>query len=121
VTRTATATMADDGPLDRVEVTRFALVTAYRPALFHGVARELDAVMARLAKQLSGRVTSRATQSLAGGPARSYRIVYADVKTQEIAFVLAGDSEYQLLCRRLLSESDAPCQQLFQSFALATG
>jgi hypothetical protein len=121
VTRSARASMARRGPLDQIEVVRFGLVRSYRPELFRGAARELDAAISKLAKQLSGRVTSRATEQLAGGPARFYRIAYSDGKMQEIAFVLSGDREYELLCRRLASEPDAPCRELFQSFAFASG
>jgi hypothetical protein len=118
VTRESNATSAGSGPVDRVEVLRFTLVKPYRRPLFQKAARELDAVIARLAKQLRGRVVRRATVQLAGAPARSYRIDYGAAKTQEIAFVLRGTSEYELLCRRPTSGAAAPCQQLLQSFVL---
>ena len=102
-----------------MEVVHFQLVKPYRPALFRGASRELDAEIARLAAELEGRVTSRSTETLAGGRARTYRIVYGAAKTQEIAFVLSGDNEYELLCRRLVSQSDTPCRQFFASFAFA--
>ena len=40
------------------------------------------------------------TSEVAGRKARSYTIDYGPGKTQEIAFVLDGRNEYQLLCRR---------------------
>lgn len=121
VTRSADTTAAVGRGVDRTEVIRFALVRPYRPALFAASARELDGVMARLARQLSGRVVSSATVRLAGGAARSYRVVYGAGRTQEIGFVLSGDREYELLCRRRVSEPDTACVQLFGSFTLASG
>ncbi len=119
VTRTATTVAASRGSVERVEVLRFTLVRVYRPALFSKTTLELDAVIARLAGQLSGRVTSSATVRLASGPARSYRLVYG-ARTQQIAFVLQGPNEYELLCRRRLAQPEAPCQELLASFALAS-
>ena len=63
----------------------------------------------------------RATLRLAGRASRSYRLVYDGTKTLEIAFVLKGETEYELLCRRLGSDPDAACRELFQTFALANG
>jgi hypothetical protein len=121
ITRTASSAAAHDGPVDRIEVVRFALVRAYRPALAAGVSRELDAVAAHLAEQLAGRVVRRSRVELAHASAWSYRIDYGTAKTQEIAFVLEGGTEYELLCRRRVSELATPCGDLFSSFALASG
>ncbi len=106
------------GSVDRVEVLRFKLEKPYRVALFAATVRELDGVVARLAGQLSGRVASRTTVQLAGRKSRSYRVVYGPGKSQEIAFVLQGQTEYEVLCRRPSSQSDATCKAFFSSFAL---
>jgi hypothetical protein len=119
VRRTPTATEAIDGSVDRTEVIRFRLVRAYRPALFAAAAKELDGVIARLARELSGRVTASATVSLAGESARSYRLRYPHGRMQ-IGFVLAGDTEYELLCRLRVGDPDAPCRQLFATFVLSS-
>ncbi len=119
VAQKTTSVAASSGPVDRVEVLRFRLVKPYRTALFERVSHELDAVVSRIAVQLSGRVTSRTTVRLAGRRARSYHVEYGPGRLQEIAFVLEGQTEYELLCRRPASEPDAGCQAFFGSFALA--
>jgi hypothetical protein len=53
-----------------------------------------------------------------GRKARSYTIDYGSGKTQEIIFVLEGQNEFQLLCRRDASASNNACAQLFSTFAL---
>ncbi len=118
VVRKGPSVAAVDGDVDRVEVLRFTLEKQYRPALFAAASKELDGVVERLAGQLSGKVSSRSTADLAGRKARSYTIDYGDGKTQEIAFVLDGRSEFQLLCRRAASAPNDTCTQLFPTFAL---
>jgi len=118
VVRKGSSVAAVDGDVNRVEVLRFTLEKPYRPALFAAAARELDGVAGRLAGQLSGKVSSSTTSQVGGRKARSYTIDYDD-KTQEIAFVLQGDNEYQLLCRRDESSPNDPCAQLFSTFALS--
>jgi hypothetical protein len=118
VVRKASSVAATHGPVDRIEVMRFRLVKEYRPQRFAAASHELDTVIGRIAKQLSGRVASRQTIQLAGRRSRSYRIQYGKGTTQEIAFVLDGRTEYQLLCRRGTAEPEDACAQLFSSFAL---
>lgn len=119
VLETATSATAKDGAVDELEVLRFRLEKPYRTALFAAAARELDGVIARVAAQLKGRVASRATVLLADRKSRSYRVEYGHGKTQEIAFVLEGQIEYELLCRRPSSQPDATCRAFFASFALS--
>jgi hypothetical protein len=109
---------AASGAVDRVEVRTFKLARPYRPQLFQTAVRELDSVIARIAQQLTGHVTSRRTVRVAGRQARSYSIAYDEDKTQEITFVLQGRKEHQLLCRRLADTADDACQNLLESFAL---
>jgi hypothetical protein len=109
--------VAAEGAVDRVEVRTFRLVKPYQPRLFAAAARELDAVVDRLAKQLRGRVAGRTTVTVAGRKARSYRVDY-DGKVQEITFVLDDRREYQLLCRRTADAADDACRGLVESFAL---
>jgi hypothetical protein len=110
------STSASQG-LNLVEVTHFALEKPYRVARFASVSRELDSVASGLAHQGSGRVAQRATRRVAGRKTRYYRIEYGS-KVEEIAFVLSGLNEYQVLCRRSATASDAACAQLFSSFRL---
>jgi hypothetical protein len=117
VTRTGRAVGAHDGDVDRVEVRTFRLVKPYRVALFDAASRELDAVVTKLAVQLSGRVRSAETIRVAGRRARAYRIDYGG-KVQELTFVLVGSTEYQLLCRRLVQATDEACRHLRRSFVL---
>ncbi len=119
VTRSGSAVWAGSGPFERVEVLRYGLERPYRPALFAAAARELDRDIARLASEQRGRVRGRATVRLAGGAARTYRIAYGRGKTEEIAFVLSGATEYELVCRAQGPEPDSACSQLQSTFALA--
>lgn len=109
---------ATQGAVDRVEVLRFTLQKPFRAALFTAASRELDGVIARIASQLKGRVARRSTVQLAGRRARSYQVDYGASKTEQIAFVLEDLAEYELLCRRKISEPSLPCDGLFSSFAL---
>jgi hypothetical protein len=117
VTREAPAVSAASGKVDLVEVRTFRLVKPYRVALFDATTRELDGVIDRIARQLSGKVASRETVTIAGRRARAYRVDY-DGKVQEIAFVLRERSEYQLLCRREDDGADDACRVLRESFEL---
>jgi hypothetical protein len=117
VTRTKDTVAAVGEDPARVEVRTFRLVRPYRPKLFDAVARELDAAVARVADQLSGRITSRETIRAGGRRARAYRIEY-DGKVQELTFVLRNRLEYQLLCRRVATDDGEACRQLVESFAL---
>jgi hypothetical protein len=117
VTSTSSSQSASSGPVDRVEVFTFALEHPYRLALFPQAARELDRVAAKLALELRARISAKATIRVAGRLARSYRLVYRTDRVQEIVFVLRGQSEYELFCRRLVSDPDAPCTELVESFA----
>jgi len=109
---------AVDGDVNRIEVVRFTLEKPYKPALFAAASRELDGVASRLATQLQGKVTSSSTSEVGGRKARTYTIDYGTGKTQEITFVLEGDNEFQLLCRRDANASNDPCAQLVSTFAL---
>jgi len=111
------AVSAANGDVDLIEVRTFRLVKPYRVALFEATTRELDDVIDRIAKQLSGQVATRETITIAGRKARAYRVDY-DGKVQEIAFVLRERSEYQLLCRRAAGADGASCSLLRESFAL---
>ena len=118
VARSGNTVAASSGSLDLVEVLSFTLEKPYSPALFPAATRELDGVAARLAGQLSGHLAARSTTEVSGRKARSYRIEYGGGKTQQIAFVLNGKDEYELLCRRDTKSSQSDCSRLFSSFAL---
>jgi hypothetical protein len=118
IVRKGTSVAAVDGDVNRVEVVRFTLEKRYKPALFEAASRELDSVAERLAGQLKGKVSSSSTSDVGGRKARFYTIEYGPGKTQEITFVLEGQNEFQLLCRRDSSAANDPCAQLFSTFAL---
>ena len=108
-----------NGKIDLLEVLHFTLEKAYRADRFGAVTRELDRDAAGLATQNSGQVVKRATMQLARRKTRYYKIDYGPGTTEEIAFVLDAKNEYQALCRRTASGSDASCAQFFASFALS--
>jgi hypothetical protein len=114
---TVSGAAATSGPVDRVEVLVFRLVRPYDPAQRALTVLELDRVASRIAAQLKGSVSSKRSLEVAGLDARSYTIAFAG-KTEEITFVLDGQREYQLLCRRPAGASDEPCVELLDSFQL---
>ena len=118
VVRKGSSVAAVDGDVNRIEVVRFTLEKPYRPALFAAASRELDGVAEHLAGQLKGKLSSSSTSEVGGRKARSYTIEYGPGKTQEITFVLKGQNEFQLLCRRDSSATNDSCAQLFSTFAL---
>ena len=118
VVKQGSSVAATDGDVNRFEVLRFHLEKAYRVARFAAASHELDGVAQRLADQLSGHVTSRSTSVMHGRKSRGYSIDYGNGKTLQIAFVLHGMTEYEVLCRRLSSSPASGCTQLFSSFAL---
>lgn len=98
-----------------VQVATFPLVHPYTDALFDAVANELALRMKTLAKETGG--VLEGTKIVKAGGIRSH--VY-DMKVgdhvDEYTFVLRGKREYQLLCRRRSSKSDAFCARLITSF-----
>ena len=115
VTSTATSTSAsqDDNLL---QVSTFPLIHPYTDALFSKVKSELDVRMQAVAKDADGAVTGSKTVTVAGARAHSYAVT-AGKDVLEYTFVLRGMKEFELLCRRPSSDSDANCAQLLTSFA----
>jgi hypothetical protein len=108
-----------DGKVDLLQVSHFRLEKPYRIAEFDAVSKELDGVAAGVAKQTGGKVVDRKTIQVTARKTRYYRIDFGPGKTEEIAFVLQGEDEYQVLCRRESGAADTTCAQLFSSFALS--
>jgi hypothetical protein len=117
VNRTGAATVATHGSTDLVETRIFQTVKTYEPKLFKRLPRELDGVVASVAKDLGGTAGAPKSVTAGGSPSWAYAITYGD-KVEEITFVFRDRHEYQLLCRRAAGGSDAACTQLVQSFAL---
>jgi hypothetical protein len=117
--RTARAIIARSGNAV-VSTTTFTLVKPYDPARFGRASAELDRVAAKLAAQSAGRLTSKATTTVAGRKVRAYDIATSAAHFH-IGFVLAGKREYQLLCQAPPSahDPDGACALLFKSFALS--
>jgi hypothetical protein len=106
---------ASNGPVDRVQVNEFRLVHAYVHGKQAAAAKELDGVATRLAQQLKGKVTSRRTLEVNGLDARAYAIVHRRL-AEEFTFVLRGQHEYELVCRRSVGTDAAACRELVASF-----
>ena len=100
-----------------VRVATFPLLKPYRPALFDRVATELAARMAEVATQVKGTISGSRTVTAGGIRSHSYDVKVGD-HIDQYTFVLRGRREYQLLCRRGSSGSDAACKQLIASFAV---
>jgi len=86
---------------------------------------ELDRVAAELARELAGRVEASRTIVVGGSRARQYELGYTrggKSLVERITFVLAGQREYQLLCRWEAAKAKpmrTPCAELVSSFRLA--
>jgi hypothetical protein len=103
---------------EMVQVAAFPLVRAYDPALFDKVASELAVRMQGIAQQTGGTVSTPETVTAGGIRSHSYRVKVGD-HVDQYTFVLRGKREYQLLCRRRSSSSDAFCAELIKSFSPA--
>ena len=118
VTHAGRTTSAENGK-QLVSVTVFPLGRPFRPTLWEKTVPELDKVAAQLARQLGGRVESRAGTTLAGRRARTYDVAFVSggrAVVERIAFILEGRREYQLLCRYVGDDSD--CRDFRASFRL---
>ena len=71
-----------------------------------------------LAQQLKGKVSSRRTLEVNGLDARGYAIDHEGL-TEEFTFVLRGQREYELLCRRAVGTDAAACRELVASFRVS--
>jgi hypothetical protein len=98
-----------------VQVAAFPLVKAYDPALFGKVATELAVRMQEIAQQTGGKISKVETVTPASIKSHSYRVDVGS-HVDQYTFVLRGKREYQLLCRRRSSSSDAFCARLISSF-----
>ena len=119
VYRTGREVKALSGPVDLVGVTTFTLARPYRPSLWTKAVPALDRTAAALAAQNDGKLQARETVVVGGRRGRRYEIAYhADgvAMVEQMAFVLAGRKEYQLLCRFERGGDDGPCRTLFSSF-----
>ena len=103
---------------EMVQVAAFPLVKVYDPALFNRVATELAVRMQEIAQQTGGKITKVETATPAGIKSHSY-LVDVGNHVDQYTFVLRGKREYQLLCRRRSSSSDAFCARLISSFTPA--
>ncbi len=100
---------------EMVQVAAFPLVRVYDPALFNRVATELAVRMQEIAQQTGGKITKVETVAPGGIRSHSYRVEVGS-HVDQYTFVLRGKREYQLLCRRRSSSSDAVCARLISSF-----
>ena len=106
-------------------VSTYRLLKPYRTALFARTARELDAVAARFARALHGRVAARRTVRVAGQRVRQYDVDYGRTTplVQRTTFVLRGLREYQLTCRFAAADRERPldgaCARFLETFRLA--
>ncbi|HEX4525288.1 MAG TPA: hypothetical protein VH108_00945 [Gaiellaceae bacterium] len=101
-----------------VQVSTFPLVHPYRDSLFGAVANELAVRMKALAKETGGVLEGTSTVTAGGIRSHVYEMKVGD-HIDAYTFVLRGSREYQLLCRRSSSTSDAFCKHLITSFAVA--
>ena len=121
IQRTPHEVTALSGPVDLAGVTTFTLARAYRPSLWTKAVASLDRTATTLAAQNGGEVRARDTVVVTGRRARRYEIAYrADgvAMVEQMAFVLAGRTEYQVLCRFKDGGDDGVCRTLFSSFRL---
>src|SRR5919201_380305 len=116
VYRTGREVTAISGPVDFVGVTTFTLARVYRPSLWTKAVAALDRTAAALAAENGGELRARETDVVAGWRARRYEIAYradGEAMVEQMAFVLAGRNEYQVLCRFKAGGDDGACRTLF--------
>lgn len=103
-----------------VSVTTYRLLKPYDPAAFERVAAELDAAVAKLARQAGGSVVERKTTEVAGRKSREYRYVARGFASR-LAFVFEGQKEWQLLCRARAEDDDpgGACALLLETFSVS--
>jgi len=101
-----------------VQVATFPLVHPYTDSLFGAVEHELALRMKAVAQQTGGVLEGTRVVSAGGIRSHVYDMKVGD-HVDAYTFVLRGDREYQLLCRRRSSASDAFCKHLITSFAAA--
>ena len=98
-----------------VQVATFPLAHPYTDALFGAVANELRARIKTVATETGGVLEGTRTVKAGGIRSHVYDMKVGD-HVDEYTFVLRGKREYQLLCRRRSSKSDAFCARLITSF-----
>jgi hypothetical protein len=114
----------EGGARELVSVSVFRLARPYRPALWETVVPELDAVAARLADELGGRIEATAVVVVARRRAKRYDIRYerdGDELVERTAFVLRGRREFQLVCRFAADGGEdgrRACATLFSTLSL---
>ena len=74
--------------------------------------------MRQVARRVGGSVDDRGAVVAGGIRSHTYRVTTGD-HADEYTFVLAGQVEYQLLCRRSSSGGSGFCKQLVKTFRLA--
>jgi hypothetical protein len=103
---------------DVVQVRRSPLARTYTPELFDRVQPEIERVAKQLAGQLGVKLTGPRVLEVAGE--RAWQFDYAHEGFQEqLTFVLRGNVEFQLYCRRAVNGDGGPCHRLVESFALS--
>jgi hypothetical protein len=121
VSRSGREVTAHGSSVDLVGVTTFRLARVYRPSLWRQAAEALDRTAADLAEYYDGELLARKTIVGGGRRARRYEIAYHSdgvATVEQIAFVLTGRREHQLLCRFERGGDDGACRTLFSSFRL---
>lgn len=109
-------TVVQQGP-ELVQVAAFPLVHPYTAALFTKVETELRTRMSAVAHQTGGTLDGHSTVTAAGIRSHLYDVRVGD-HIDEYVFVLRGQHEFQLLCRRKISSGSEVCDRLVSSFAL---
>jgi len=99
-----------------VQVATFPLMKPYDDKLFVRVATELRSRMQDIARQTGGKLGSGQTVAADGVRAHAYDVT-AGSQVDEYTFVLSGQREYLLLCRRKSADGSGFCAQLVTSFA----
>lgn len=108
---------ASSGP-EFVRVTAFKLLRRYDDSKFLKVATELKARMEQIAAATHGTIAGTTIVTAAGIRSHSYQVDDGG-NVEQYTFVLRDLREYQLLCHRKSSSSNAVCDRLVTTFATA--
>jgi hypothetical protein len=95
---------------DILSVTSFTLAGRARPKI-----ADLDRTSRELARVVGGKVASARLETVAGKPARVYRLEYKGLAA-DVTFVFRGRDEFELYCQFRAGGSAARCRRFRLTF-----
>jgi len=114
VTTSARKAVAEHGETELVQVSTFPLAKPYHPGRFTETKPEIERAAKQLQAQLHSGLVEREL-TVAGERTLQFDLEHDGV-VEQVTFVLRGQTEYQLYCRRGKDDSAQPCERLAATF-----